>query len=76
VERHDQYPHVSSAIAAIVAIACWQRRPLNCFAEFIFGTLPGVFEGNELGDEGVKALGDALKENTTVTSLSLNLRGE
>jgi hypothetical protein len=29
VESHDQYYHASSALVAIVAIACWQRRPLE-----------------------------------------------
>jgi hypothetical protein len=33
----------------------------------------GVSVGNEIGPEGAKALGDALKNNTTLTSLSLNL---
>jgi hypothetical protein len=49
----------------------------NCLAEygleFIF---PQVSLVNEIGDEGAKALGDALKGNTTLTSLSLNLAGE
>jgi hypothetical protein len=31
---------------------------------------------NEIGDEGAKALGDALKGNTTLSSLSLDLGGE
>jgi hypothetical protein len=31
---------------------------------------------NRIGDEGAKALGDALKDNTMLTSLSLNLGGE
>jgi hypothetical protein len=61
----------------IVAIACWQRRPLELFAEFVFGSLhSGVFVGNRLGDEGAKALGDALKDNNTLTSLSLDLFSE
>ena len=30
--------------------------------------------GNEIGDEGAKALGDALRENSSVTTL--NLGGE
>jgi hypothetical protein len=32
--------------------------------------------GNEIGDEGAKAVGDALKDSTTLTSLSLNLGSE
>jgi hypothetical protein len=36
VESHDQYHHVSSALVALVTIACWQRRPLEVFAEFVF----------------------------------------
>jgi hypothetical protein len=36
----------------------------------------GVSVGNRIGAEGAKALGDALEDNTTLTSLSLNLRGE
>jgi hypothetical protein len=32
--------------------------------------------GNRFGDEGGKAVGDALKDNTTLSSLSLNLQGE
>jgi hypothetical protein len=31
---------------------------------------------NRIGDEGAKTLADALKGNTTLTSLSLNLLGE
>jgi hypothetical protein len=49
----------------------------NCFAEFVFASLlSGVSVGNEFGDEGAKALGDALKDSTTLTSLSLDLYGE
>jgi hypothetical protein len=49
----------------------------NWFAEFLFGSLhSGVSVGNEIGDEGAKALSDALKDNTTLTSLSLALRSE
>jgi hypothetical protein len=33
----------------------------------------GVFVDNGIGAEGEKALADALKDNTTLTSLSLNL---
>jgi hypothetical protein len=32
--------------------------------------------GNEIGADGAKALAAALKDNTTLTSLSLNLSGE
>jgi hypothetical protein len=35
-----------------------------------------AFVGNGIGAEGAKALGDALKDNTTLTSLNLALRGE
>jgi hypothetical protein len=46
----------------------------NCFAEFVFGSLhSGVFVDNGIGAEGEKVLADALKDNTTLTSLSLNL---
>jgi hypothetical protein len=49
----------------------------NCFAEFGFGSLHlGVSVDNELGADGAKALGDSLKDNTTLTSLSLNLQRE
>jgi hypothetical protein len=49
----------------------------KCFAEVVFVSLPsGVSLGNRIGDEGAKALGDALKDNTTLSSLSLNLQGE
>jgi hypothetical protein len=73
-ERRDQYHHVSGALVATVAIACWQRRPLELFSEFVFGSLhSGVFVDNEIDTEGAKALGDALKDTTTLTSLSLSL---
>jgi hypothetical protein len=36
----------------------------------------GVSVGNGLDAEGAKALGDALKDNTTLTSLLLELRSE
>jgi hypothetical protein len=36
----------------------------------------GVSVGNRIGAEGAKALCDALKDNATLTSLSLNLSGE
>jgi hypothetical protein len=56
----------------LLAAAHW-----NCVAEFVFGFLhSGVSVGNRIGSEGVKALGDALKDNTTLTSLSLHLEGE
>jgi hypothetical protein len=49
----------------------------NCFAEFVLGSLhSGVSVDNRIGAEGAKALGDALKDNTTLTSLSLVLTGE
>jgi hypothetical protein len=32
--------------------------------------------GNEIGAEGAKALGAALKDNTALTSLSLGLGGD
>jgi hypothetical protein len=47
---------------------------LNWFAEFLFGSLhSGVSVDNGIGTEGAKALAGALKENTTLTSLSLDL---
>jgi hypothetical protein len=48
---------------------------LNWFTEFLF-LHSGVPIGNRIGDEGANALGDALKDTTTLTSLSLDLRGE
>jgi hypothetical protein len=49
----------------------------NWFAEFVFESLHlGVSVGNTIGDELAKALGGALKDNTTLTSLSLELCGE
>jgi hypothetical protein len=64
------YYHVLSAIVAIVAH--W-----NCFAELVFESLhSGVSVVNRIGAEGAKALGDALKDRTTLTSLSLNLACE
>jgi hypothetical protein len=55
-----------------------QASPIGTvFAEFVFGSLhSGVSVENRIRDEGAKALGDALKDNTTLTSLLLNLRGE
>jgi hypothetical protein len=35
-----------------------------------------VYLGDEFSAEGAKALGEALKDNTALTSLSLNLQGE
>jgi hypothetical protein len=75
-ERHDQYDHVASAI---VAIACWQRRPLELvLLNSFFGSLSirVVSIENRIGAEGANALGEALKDNTTLTSLSLSLYGE
>jgi hypothetical protein len=64
-----------SAVVAIVAITLLTVLP--CFAELVFGSLhSGVSVDNEIGDEGAKALGDALKDNTTLTLLSLDLRSE
>jgi hypothetical protein len=49
----------------------------NWFAELVFISLhSGVPVGNRIGDEGGNALGDALKGNTSLTSLSLDLQGE
>jgi hypothetical protein len=49
----------------------------NCFSEFVFGSLHSdVYVVNEIGGKGAKALGDALKDNSTLPSLSLNLAGE
>jgi hypothetical protein len=74
VVNHDPYYRVLSAIVAIVLSTVAHR---NCFAEFVFESLhSGVSVGNRIHAEGAKALGDALKENTTLTSLSLDLRGE
>jgi hypothetical protein len=49
----------------------------KCFAEVVFVSLPsGVSLGNRIGDEGGKVVGDALKDNTTLSVLSLSLQGE
>jgi hypothetical protein len=49
----------------------------NYFAEFVYGSLHSrVSTDNRIGTEGAKALADALKDNTTLTSLSLYLGGE
>jgi hypothetical protein len=49
----------------------------NWFAEIVFVSPPsGVSVGNRIGDEGGKVVGDALKDNTTLSSLSLNMEGE
>jgi hypothetical protein len=49
----------------------------NCFAEVVFESLhSGVSVDNDICDEVAKALGDALKDNTTLTSLTLDLSGE
>jgi hypothetical protein len=49
----------------------------NCVAEFVFGSLhSGESIDSQISDEGAKALGDALKDNTTLTSLTLDLTGE
>jgi hypothetical protein len=49
----------------------------NWFAERVFGSLhSGVSVDNRIGDEGAKVLGDAQKDNTTLTSLSLILPRE
>jgi hypothetical protein len=49
----------------------------NWFAEFVFESLhSGVYVVNGIGAEGAKALGGALKGNTTLTSLSLDLGSE
>jgi hypothetical protein len=73
VKKRDQYYLVSSVIVAmwlpVDSVAHW-----NCFAEFLFQSLHSdVSVDNGIGDEGANALGDALKDNTTLTSLSLNV---
>jgi hypothetical protein len=46
---------------------------LELFAEFVFESLhSGLSVDNEIGTDGAKALGDALKDNTTLASLALN----
>jgi hypothetical protein len=46
----------------------------NCFAELVFESLhTDVSVDNQIDDEGARALGDALKDNTTLTSFSLEL---
>jgi hypothetical protein len=49
---------------------------LNCLLNLYLDLHSGMSVVNRIGDEGANALGDALKDNTTLTSLSLNLRGE
>jgi hypothetical protein len=48
---------------------------LNWFAELVFESLHTDMLDNRIGPKGAKALGDAMKDNTTLTSLSLNLAG-
>jgi hypothetical protein len=75
-ENHAQCDHVSSAIVALVIILADTADHWNCFAESVLGSLhSGVSVGNGIGDEGAKALGNALKDNTTLSSLSLYLEG-
>jgi hypothetical protein len=51
------------------SVAHWK-----CFAEFVIKSLhSGVSVDNGIGAEGAKALGGALKDNTTLTSLWLDL---
>jgi hypothetical protein len=50
---------------------------LELFAEFICESLhSGVSVDNGIVTEGAKALGDALKDTTTLSSLSLNFESE
>jgi hypothetical protein len=49
---------------------------LNWCAELVFESLHADMLDNRIGPEGAKALGDALKDNTTLASLSLILAGE
>jgi hypothetical protein len=73
---YNHYWHVIVAIALwTVCVAHW-----NWIAELgIWISPPGrcvcvcMCVDTRIGDEGVKALGDALKDNTTLTSLSLYL---
>jgi hypothetical protein len=54
------------------SVAHWE-----CIAEFVFGSPhSGVSADSGISEAGAKALGDALKDNTTLTSLSLDLSGE
>jgi hypothetical protein len=78
VEKHDQYYcHVSSAMVAIVAISLPAASPIGTGLLNSYLCLrSGKFGGNQIGPRGAKALGDALKDNTTLTSLSLDLSGE
>jgi hypothetical protein len=84
VERYTGWTVQSGLWRATINIIMYQVRLLrlpvgrvahcNCVAEFVFGSLQsGVSVDNEIGAVGAKALGDALKDNTTLTSLSLNL---
>jgi hypothetical protein len=64
---------------AIVAIALSAASPfgtvfLNSY--WSLSTHSGVSVDNRLGAEGAKVVGDALKGNITLTSLSLYLGGE
>jgi hypothetical protein len=49
---------------------------LNWFAELVFESLHTNMLDNRIGPEGANALADALKDNTTLPSLSLSLAGE
>jgi hypothetical protein len=58
----------------LTALTIW-----DWFAEFVVGSLHSgvsVCVDNAIGPSGAKALGDALKDNSTLTSLSLYLGGQ
>jgi hypothetical protein len=66
--------HVSSVI--VVSEAAWPFC-LFVFAEFVCVSVhTRVSVDNKIGAEGAKALGNALKDTTTLASLWLDLRGE
>jgi hypothetical protein len=75
--EYDPYRNVASVIVAIAGIALPTEPPRSVctvFAEFAFGSLrSGISIGNEISAAGAKALGDALKDNSTLASLSLTL---
>jgi hypothetical protein len=75
VEYHDQYYHV---LSAIVAITLPTASPIGTglLNSYLILSTRGVSVANGIGDEGGKVLGGALKDNTTLASLSLSLYGK
>jgi hypothetical protein len=76
VKNHAEYDLVLSAIVAIIAISLSMVLRIGGIVLLSFClnlSTRGVSVDNRLGAEGAKAFGDALTDNTTLTSLSLDL---